>query len=1529
MLELLVRLQKVKQYLSFKKEDEPHNPEVVAQYRDIPNLRLASDIDKGDLSPYALDELIYRLQYNEYSTEALMELLPHNASGDLTVDTVKKMVLNILARRINNAASFAGHIGFMGKKNTFRYPSREELVAALKEMIRIGLVTGDDLYRIANNATVQKVIRDAVEDRHGKTLGFVIDRLETLGECFGRKNPPTAEEINKSEVLAIKSVKNLMNYLEEGKDFVVALTMVLLLLKEGKIKAEKFLTEEETEALLDDPESVVCSYINKLARARVILMAKEAAEALEKGNKKPRLLCRYVIEELLQKKLISNGGMEILRRSEPAIAKIMNDDLDDMDASERVTVPSPPVESRAEKVTVNVMPAFADAASTAEPAAADKPAAPTPEKIIGETKEQIETSPTVKIPSYRPQAEAILPRAPEPETAPGQPAPRADNKVMILPPRGGESGAEIAAESGPLEETPPMSVSRLSRAPISEPRETVYPVIRHPEKSDHLLVPLVHMEMNGENLLVPLYTTANADSEGFYVYNVGSDEMCDIRITGMQNRFVNKLHCRIRIRQNTVQICAEAGITRLKGEKNTVRGWTELKPGQSFEIGEGAETVVMALEIPGEISKADLRGHMETRLAVVENARRKLIGEFRDDSEEMAFVNHLLNELENADAQFGIGCKSPESYRRLRDRTEEPRETFKKQQLAKLENARKAETISDVIKSYEAAEQMRKEEEAKVRAAERLAKIEERRQKENCRALHIQPGEDPETVPIAWRGWVIEIIDYEGRQQNTLRPMLIPSRTFGSHPACTDELINPERETIKPKYYIKEFMAEVVPHRDNSNKLLVNWIGGQIQVKDGDGNFGPPLTNPIEVTEGDTVRIGKYDLHISGKDHAFTPKALLPFAKDLIDQAIERIFEAERTTPEQDKRDYENIMKLIRLNVAPIGGTDTVRGEALCEYAARFFRFEFNKLLDELGMWTPENPVFDAKHFPTLLMLLDKSEEPDTFITSLGVTEEQIKEAAKKRIERYLAAGAAVYPDNRYHPLRGFRRISKKLNEFTNPKLKKENRREKAIADLGVIEIAKFILETDCVTMEEITLKATDAYAEKIHQNILIRNLFEKLDREEGDIVAIIGELRDLCRGRKLSDIFTDDEIAIKDLNLELNLQADESVEDSYIAQRALFAARKAYKNALLSFDGFDTATDDPTELEKHLQLLEHILYMNLFEPSKLNYDISNIKNEEQIRDIIKKMRRQVESAKERIKNEAEEEELIEESKREYQRILHQKHLELIDSVARVRKTLSEATISVDSFEEMGELCGVVADGGIDELASKLGVAVEGAKMEIRMQKFEEKDGKKRSPGVEIGEVKSESFIEKWEDVKREWWKKYAEIGAYVAALVAGGDARAHYLYSLLSDAVSRMYLSREDLGFSEEELQKGIQIAAENKERQKREEQKRLMDEKWKLLFKKMTEYRRQVLDAEDDDFDYLDETPFFEEESNEGIRERLYRLRGAVTAEKIGRCLEHVRSGDRAHYFRHVALMASEKDKYSLENLTPEEFDLLQYGK
>ena len=835
---------------------------------------------------------------------------------------------------------------------------------------------------------------------------------------------------------------------------------------------------------------------------------------------------------------------------------------------------------------------------------------------------------------------------------------------------------------------------------------------------------------------------------------------------------------------------------------------------------------------------------------------------------------------------------------------------------------RQEKTIEDIMKEQEAKH-------AEIIARRREAKIEARKQKEGCQTLHIRSNENPETAKIAWRGWVVKLVDFEERHKANLRPMLVPSRTFGSHLACTDELINPSRETIKPKYYVEEFMAEIMKNRDDPETLLVNWIGGQVQIKNENGIYGSPTTNPIEVREGDTVRIGRYDLHILGKDHAFTPEALLPYAKNMVDEALERIIEADRTTAEQDLVDHENICRLTELDLPTLPSSHKSEGETLAEYAGRWYSTEFKQLWKDIENWDPNNPVFDAKFFPTLDMLLDLSEETATFVPKFGVTEKELKEQAQRRIARYLKAGEATYPDYQYHLLNGFKRIGKLLKVGVNRELQAAERREKAIADLGSIEIAKFIQEMDFFSEEEITLSTTDKYAEKIDIVLTIRKLFEQLEHEQGDPLETIGELRALCGGKKLREVFTVEEIAIKDQNIELHLSPEQSIERSYIVQKALFVARKAFSCAVSAAQDFNPDTDNPSELEKQLKILNKLLWMNLFPVSKLNDDITAIKEEAEIKEKIKELHSLVDHANFRIEKEKAEDARADQLSREYLRACHEQNMRLIENAAKVRRTLFEADQSVESFEAMSDLCHIVADKRIERMADKFNVEVQGTLINIRSKvKNTAFAGKNKEGEAAIADVVSYPFTESWADVKTSWWRQYVKTARYIAELVIEGHENSFYFNGLLQEAVSNGYLAYRDLGFEPQMLELGVQNALETKRKTIEEAKMRKLNERWEALLERMNKWKDEILAGEDDDFDYLDEPPFFEEETHSGLKEKLYELRGKITAQKLGKCLEHVRNGDRAFYFHELAKEVASKEVEAVKNLSAEEFDLLQNG-
>ncbi len=1479
--EIWSRLLKIREHFAFTDPENPHNSEVEQEYEKKENLALVRDIDQGDCSAYAINELIHRIESDQIGPEPLMELMPDGRTAELSLNTAQSMVKMILARRLNNAAGFAGQRGFISSKNTFRYPDKKTLQATLRDLVKSGLVTRREIETMANSESLLSVVKKALEDKEEAVRKILIDKLEEAGEIISAGKVPKKEEVAESEVLKIRDINAFLTYVQEGEDYIVALTLLAERLKKKTIKIDSILLNLEKDALRKDPKNIEVRFIGTMLAKRLNKMALKARSAEMNGDQKAPAEFIDILKKIMRSGLVSP---ETISASMNSILK------------EYVTAAARPdsvkkIKQDSIKPTITGMPSVSPES---------------PDEISATTRKKLESADTQQMPNYQP-SEDKKDNSDQPEDQP--------RKAIMIPAAGHVPEIEPAPDA-----PPPKAIQSKPAKP--EKREPINPVIEHPEKPDHLLMPLAHLKIGDKTFYVPLYSTAEQDSEGYYIFSVGKHELCDIQIPAEEAGSFEDVHCYIRIRRNSVEINSKTGVTKVKDQKTTIKDWTELKAGSGFELVAGGSTVEITLETPGEIGKDELAMHMGQRLNILEQARRRLIKDFMDDTDQMRHVDSLLNEIENLDTGFNVNCRTPESYRQLRARTEDPRRQFEDQQRARWAKMRREKTIQDIMKEQE-------EKYAAMLAEKRQEKIASRIKKEKCQALHVGPHEDPEKAQIAWRGWVIEMVDFEERHKANLRPMLVPSRTFGSHPACTDELVNPARETIKPKYFVKEFMAEVMKNRDNPDTLLLNWIGGQVQIKDENGIYGSPKTNPIEVRAGDTVRIGRYDLHILGSDHAFTPEALLPYAKNMVDEAVERIYEADRTTAEQDLTDHDNICRLTELKLPLIPSPHKPEGETLAEYASRWYATEFKELWDQIENWDPAHPLFDAKYFPTLDMLLDLSEETATFVPKFGVTEEDLRREAQRRIDRYLQAGETAYPDYKYHPLNAFKRIGHLFKKGINRELQKAERREKAIADLGAVEIAKFIQEMEFFGEDTITLATTEKYADKISEILKIRKLFDRLEHEQGDPVETISELRNLCRGKKLRDVFTEEEIAIKDLNLELHLSPDEYVEKSYIAQKALFIARKNFNTAMAIVADFNRDADDPSILENHLNVLKTLLWMNLFPLIKLNDDISAIRDEKQIKEMIKYLHEQVDYANARIEKEKEESDRIDELNKAYIEGCHEQNMLLIESAAKVRMTLFEADQSVESFEKMSDLCPVVADKRIDGLAERFSVEVQGALMTIRSKvKDATVAGKRKSGDVAIADVVSYPFTESWADVKTNWWRQYVKTARYIAELIIEGHDNSFYFNGLLQEAVSKGYLSYRDLGFEPQMLERGVNIALDKKRKAIEEAERRKLNERWKAHLEEMNSWRNEILAGDDDDFDYLDEPPFFEEETHSGMKEKLYELRGKITAQKLGKCLEHVRNGDRAFYFHELAKEVAHKDIEAVKKLSAEDFDLLQHG-
>jgi hypothetical protein len=447
----------------------------------------------------------------------------------------------------------------------------------------------------------------------------------------------------------------------------------------------------------------------------------------------------------------------------------------------------------------------------------------------------------------------------------------------------------------------------------------------------------------------------------------------------------------------------------------------------------------------------------------------------------------------------------------------------------------------------------------KARRQRRREAIMARCREEGLKDLHLDEQEDPASCEVVYRGPVFRLInlalhsdtalepesrllcgldddgqpgaeivfdDQISREQEKQRkkkfsfnPFLLSTYLFGGHPACFHELTD-----LK-----KDFMAGL-RHDPSSDSFTVKAIDPSITIKRlGSDSFAPFMQSSYPLEEGETVRLEHYHLQVE-RQHGYSAGALEEEARSHLEEMMEIIFDTARTTGAQDREAYLNIGRVLACNLP------ADRKKNLRTFLARVYAKNLRKKWNEVRAWQEDKMLPDAREFTPLMMTLDVLEEGRRYFDfELPFTSEELAAEARRRVASYGRAFAELQQpessDNAWMLVEAAR-----------------------LAEMGLLE--RNVLE-----------KAAPALSLAVIDRVVeVRALVDKLcGNEAEDQLMLIIKLVKTARGLKMSDIYGQDEIIIRNQNIDLKLTpalsvvADQAGMESYLAQLARKIARNAW----------------------------------------------------------------------------------------------------------------------------------------------------------------------------------------------------------------------------------------------------------------------------------------------------------------------------------------------------------------------------------
>lgn len=450
----------------------------------------------------------------------------------------------------------------------------------------------------------------------------------------------------------------------------------------------------------------------------------------------------------------------------------------------------------------------------------------------------------------------------------------------------------------------------------------------------------------------------------------------------------------------------------------------------------------------------------------------------------------------------------------------------------------------------------------KARRQRRQEAVSGRCREEGLKALHLDDQEDPASCEIVYRGPVFRLInlglhsesaleaetpllcgldedneregvareivfddqisqEHEKRRKRkySFNPFLLSTYVFGGHPACFHELDDLQ----------KDFMAGL-RYDPSADSFTVKAIDPSITIKRRDSDsFAPFMQSNYPLEEGETVRLKHYHLQVERR-HGYTADALYLEAKSHLEEMMEIIFDTARTTGDQDREAYLNIGRVLACNLP------ADRKKKLRDFLASVYAKNLRKKWLEVQAWQENEQQPDAREFAPLVMTLGVLEEGRRYFdVELPFTREELVDQSRRRVASYGRFFARLQGDKDDH---GWMLVE--AGRFVEMGLLDRDGLKKAGPELPLLVIDR-LLE--------------------------VRALVDELcGNEAADQLLLIIRLVKTARGLKMSDIYGQDEIVIRNQNIDLKLVpglpvvADQAGMESYLAQLARKIARNAWQ---------------------------------------------------------------------------------------------------------------------------------------------------------------------------------------------------------------------------------------------------------------------------------------------------------------------------------------------------------------------------------
>ncbi|MBU0668237.1 hypothetical protein KJ951_01070 [Patescibacteria group bacterium] len=890
---------------------------------------------------------------------------------------------------------------------------------------------------------------------------------------------------------------------------------------------------------------------------------------------------------------------------------------------------------------------------------------------------------------------------------------------------------------------------------------------------------------NPVSVPMPLFNRSNSPKNDEYIFTIGKDPSCDIRITSESHpdlyTQIGDFHGEIKIKGDKIWGKSNQGplFKPESGEILTTEQWTQLAPGQMLRVlpqkksqaqtgtsrpGRINITITPAYQLFTEdpAEKEEARRALRDRAVELIKHRQSLIRAKGPQSEEALQISQMLEQLLLFEREHQLGFITAPLASEIKNHFQQYRQTV---ESMKEEIRGAIEEQLGIIYGLEENDRLR---------LERLVRVEQqimlRAVGEGIAVLHVAEGEDPldKNLAVLFKRPVFSVRTC-GSGEGEWEPFLVPSITFGSHKVCHKEL----------KHEVAPFMAELYTVEDGKGnyRFFVKMLHANVKILTDEGE-NPPPSETFEIKPGEVLKLGNHVVKVDARMHGYSYNAVKPLllgdpfcsyflGKGIITELLERIEDQEYTTDKQ-KMEAQNAIGTILMEVLGSNVPEEEKARIVL-FCRNKYEEIFDWIWDRICAWGEENLTADSGHFQTILMLNRAGMEKQPFSPEkYWIDYPQIRGQALARTQRYaqsalavskkISLGTRLLPDNR----RGRAEIAKR-------------EKDREIANMGAVEIARF-REMGLIGEEDLkALNAPPEFEKTITYILEIRKSIAALESDDKISVIDLQKLYWKCRGFNLGEIFTPEEIIVEGLYMDQNLQSADSAQD-YIKQMAVSYARRA----LTRLAG-NTPLKDANN--------DNIFIINLVEAGILKLtDLVEKRGRfttvEEIEDLM--------AAKEAA---IREEELTRRATKMTAAREQKEMMQLLKSMNHLHTILlrSRAEINLGNFLGM---CSFAELAGNKQLRQRISrpeynITLSGGEITVLGD---------RSKISAVDSAKS------WEDYFSEWDQLFIKMAAHLAGEACAGVREANIYTEVIKDCIEKGFFSFDQLGVTAAEMQRGVE---------------------------------------------------------------------------------------------------------------------------